>query len=54
MTAPTVVLGDSMLETYTCLRCGFVEWYVEDPTEIPIGPEYMSDIVDYSGDNPHR
>lgn len=54
VSAPTVVLGDGMLETYTCLQCGYVEWYVEDPTEIPIGPEYMSDIVDYSSDKPYR
>lgn len=52
--APTVVLGDGMLETYTCLGCGYVEWYVEDPTEIPIGPEYMSELVDYSSDEPYR
>ena|SRR5687768_17116283 len=51
---PGVVLGDGMLETYTCLACGYVEWYVEDPSEIPIGPEFMSEIVDYTPDAPYR
>jgi len=51
---PSVVLGEGMLETYTCLACGYVEWWCEDPTEIPIGPEYMSDLVDYSTDAPYR
>jgi len=52
--APSVVLGDGMLEAYTCLKCGFVEWYVEDPEEIPIGPEYMSEVIDYESDAPYR
>ena len=52
--APTVVRGDGMLEAYTCLSCGFVEWYVEDPAEIPIGPEYMSELIDYTPDAPYR
>lgn len=52
--APSIVRGDGLLETYTCLACGYVEWYVEDPTEIPIGPEYMTELVDYSGKAPYR
>lgn len=52
--APRVVLGEGMLETYTCMSCGYVEWYCEDPSEIPIGPEYMSELVDYSPDAPYR
>lgn len=52
--APSVVLGDGMLETYTCIACGYVEWWCENPTEISIGPEYMSELVDYSSDAPYR
>ena len=51
---PGVILGDGMLETYTCLACGYVEWYVEDPSEIPIGPEFMSEIIDHTPDAPYR
>ena len=52
--APAIARGEGMLETYTCLSCGFVEWYVEDPSEIPIGPEYMSELIDYTPDAPYR
>ncbi len=51
---PLLFGGEGMLETYTCMSCGYVEWYCEDPTEIPIGPEFMSELVDYSPDAPYR
>lgn len=41
-------------ETYICLHCGFVEWYCHDPEAIPIGPEYMSEVVDYESESPYR
>jgi hypothetical protein len=40
--------GRGQLETYVCAGCGFVEWYCVDPESIPLGPEYMADVVDYS------
>jgi hypothetical protein len=43
-----------LLETYICTSCGFVEWYCNDPESIPIGPEYMSEIVDVGGGPPYR
>jgi hypothetical protein len=46
--------GHGVLETYVCAGCGFVEWYCQDPESIPIGPEHMSDVVDYGGDSPYR
>lgn len=46
--------GHGTLETYTCLTCGFVEWYVADAKDIPIGPEYMSELVDYASTTPYR
>ncbi len=46
--------GAGMLETYTCVKCGYVEWYCHDPEKIPIGPEYMSDVVDYEAGAPYR
>jgi hypothetical protein len=36
-----------ILETYVCVTCGFVEWYCLDHRNIPLGPEYMADFVDY-------
>ena len=46
--------GHGMLEAYTCLTCGFVEWYCADAKDIPIGPEYMSELVDYASATPYR
>jgi hypothetical protein len=35
------------LEMYICHGCGFVEWYCRDVAGIPIGPEHMSELIDY-------
>jgi DNA-directed RNA polymerase subunit RPC12/RpoP len=53
---PDIRQGHGILETYICAGCGFVEWYCQDPESIPIGPEYMSDVVEYAdaGDSPYR
>lgn len=42
------------LETYVCKGCGFVEWYCQDPESVPIGPEYMTELVDYDSGTPYR
>ena len=42
------------LEAYVCVGCGFLEWYCQDPESIPIGPEYMTDAVDYDSPTPYR
>lgn len=46
--------GHGTLEAYACLGCGAVEWYCLDPERIPIGPEYMTEIVDCAPDAPYR
>lgn len=46
--------GRGSLETYVCTTCGFVEWYCPDPESIPIGPEFMSEVVDYDNPTPFR
>jgi hypothetical protein len=51
---PSPDLGFGALEMYACLGCGFVEWYCQDPENIPIGPEHMTDVVDYTPDKPYR
>ncbi len=33
------------LYTYTCRSCGFTEWYAEEPSEIPIGPDYKTSLL---------
>lgn len=53
--APNIAFhGHGLLETYTCLGCGFVEWYCLNPERIPIGPEYMTELVDLTPDTPYR
>lgn len=49
---PTMRAAHGALETYVCTACGSVEWYCPDPTSIPIGPEYMSDLVDFTPATP--
>ncbi len=46
--------GFGVLEMYICRGCGFTDWYCQDPENIPIGPEYMTEEVDVSGEEPHR
>jgi hypothetical protein len=46
--------GHGLLETYTCLGCGFVEWYCLNPERIPIGPEYMTELFDCTPGAPYR
>jgi hypothetical protein len=43
-----------LLELYICTACGLVEWFCREPAEIPIGPEYMTELVDHGGDGPYR
>jgi hypothetical protein len=45
--------GRGQLEAYVCRACGFVEWYCNDPENIPIGPEYMTEEIDV-GSGPYR
>jgi hypothetical protein len=46
--------GYGVLEAYICKQCGFVEWYCQSPDEIPIGPEYMNELVDLDAGGPYR
>jgi hypothetical protein len=49
------LLGLGTLEMYICKGCGLVDWYCLDPQHIPIGPQYMTEEVDYKSDvGPYR
>jgi len=50
----TTVTPRGRLEAYICRQCGFVEWYCDDPTAIPIGPAYMTELVDNGPGTPYR
>jgi hypothetical protein len=44
-----------MLEAYTCRRCGFTEWYAQEPEDIPIGPAYGTELIDLDDEGgPYR
>jgi predicted RNA-binding Zn-ribbon protein involved in translation (DUF1610 family) len=44
-----------VLEMYICRHCGFVEWYCLDVRKVPIGPQYMTEIVEYDREErPYR
>jgi hypothetical protein len=30
-----------------CKHCGLVEWFCLNPARIPIGPQYMTESIDY-------
>lgn len=43
-----------VIARYICTGCGFVEKYCDDPEQILIGPEHMTDIVEYDEGGPYR
>jgi hypothetical protein len=43
-----------VLEMYVCRACGYVDWYCNDPQAVPIGPEYMTELVEAQGQPPYR
>jgi hypothetical protein len=44
-----------VLEMYVCRACGYVEWYCTDPQAIPIGPQFMTELVGVEdGKGPYR
>jgi hypothetical protein len=46
--------GLGVLELYVCKTCGFVEWYCADPEHIPIGPQHMTEEIDFTSNTPYR
>ncbi|MBA2540254.1 MAG: hypothetical protein H0V17_11505 [Deltaproteobacteria bacterium] len=48
-------LGFGTLEMFICKSCGLVDWFCQDPEQIPIGPSYMTEDVDYESETgPYR
>jgi hypothetical protein len=33
------------LSYYMCRRCGYLQWFVENPQEVPIGEDYRTRFV---------
>ena len=45
-----IKLGEprGLLARYMCSGCGFVEVFCDQPESVPIGPEYSTDVVDFT------
>lgn len=43
-----------LLEAYVCRACGSTELYARRPDEIPIGPEYGTELIVVPGDGSYR
>ena len=43
-----------LLEMYVCRGCGYTEWYCSDPTNVPIGPQFMTELVELKTAGPYR
>lgn len=42
------------LEMLICRACGLVSWYALAPEQIPIGPEWVTELHDVVTDGPYR
>jgi len=54
----TTIIADTrkacgILEIYVCRGCGYTEWYCADPASVPIGPQFMTELVE-SETGPYR
>lgn len=43
-----------IFEAYICRSCGYTELYTRAPSEIPLGPEYATELFDVGGEGPYR
>ncbi|MDP6635297.1 MAG: hypothetical protein QGG42_10390 [Phycisphaerae bacterium] len=42
--------GHGVLVLHVCQKCGFAEWWVKDPENIPIGEDYKTILHDTPSD----
>ena len=48
---PDLASPRGILSRYICTACGFVDQFCDEPDAIPIGPEYMTDLIVYEPPN---
>jgi hypothetical protein len=51
---PTRSSPVGILEAYVCRGCGLTEIYAEGAANIPIGPEYGTELIEVTPDGPFR
>jgi hypothetical protein len=44
--SPDLAHPFGILEAWVCRRCGFVEWYAQQPEQIPVGALFGTQVVD--------
>ena len=43
-----------LLEMYVCRDCGYIDWYCNDPRSVPIGPQFMTELIEGESSSPYR
>jgi hypothetical protein len=51
---PTRSTPVGIIEAYVCRGCGLTELYTEGAADIPIGPEYGTELIEVTTDGPFR
>lgn len=46
--------GFGKLTYYMCRRCGYLQWFVEKPEEVPIGERFQTSLITPSRQGPYR
>ena len=55
MSGRNPVYPHGKLMVYVCRRCGYVQWFAENPEGIPIGAEYQTRLIEGEGERgPYR
>jgi hypothetical protein len=51
---PTAYIPIGLVEAYVCRACGLTEFYTHRPRDIPIGPEYGTELFVLGSEGPFR
>jgi len=51
---PTRSTPVGIIEAYVCRACGLTELYTDGAADIPIGPEYGTELIEVSTEGPFR
>jgi hypothetical protein len=51
---PTRSTPVGIIEAYACRGCGLTELYTTDIADVPIGPEYGTELIEVASDGPFR
>jgi len=52
--SPETSRSFGVLDAYVCRACGYVEWYAQEPENIPIGALYGTALVEIPGEGVYR